>query len=126
MKVCQALDRYAVPGLTILLCYDHFARCESNPAKIRPRKQLPIANQSVAADRDRFLVKGQPGQKSPRKLDNVRAWDGKTHLDFLVAAEAGEFTVASGGWPWWLIALLALLAIVILLFLIKARGRARS
>jgi hypothetical protein len=73
----------------------------------------------------RFLVKGQAGQKSALRLENVRAWDGKTHLDFLITTSAGEFTVA-GGWPWWLIALAIVLALVLLLLIVVVFRRRRS
>jgi hypothetical protein len=68
-----------------------------------------------------FLVKGQAGQTSPLRLENVRAWGGKTRLDFLVTTTAGEFTVGSG-WPWWWFAI-AVGAILLLLLLRKFARR---
>jgi Cohesin domain/zinc-ribbon domain len=68
-----------------------------------------------------FLVKGQAGQKSALRLENVRAWDGKSHLDFLVTTTAGEFTVGSG-WLWWWIAA-AVGAVLLLLLLLKVARR---
>lgn len=70
----------------------------------------------------RFLVKGQPGQKSALRLENVRAWDGKTHLDFLVTTASGEFTV-DGGWPWWILAVVAA-GVAVLLILLGCVGGA--
>lgn len=71
-----------------------------------------------------FLVKGKTGQKSPLRMENVRAWDGKTHLDFLVTTEPGEFTVGGGGWPpWWIAAAVAAAVVVLLLVLLGLRRR---
>jgi hypothetical protein len=73
----------------------------------------------------KFTVKGQNGQKCPLKLENVRAWDAKSHLDFLVTTTAGEFTVGSGAlnvsWLWWIAAAVA--AVVLLLLFQIGRGR---
>ncbi len=69
-----------------------------------------------------FLVKGKAGQKSPLRLENVRAWGGKTRLDFLVSATAGEFTVGSG-WPWWWVAIAVAVVLLLLLLMRKATKR---
>ncbi len=71
-----------------------------------------------------FLVKGQAGQKSALGLENVRAWEGKTRLDFLVSTTAGEFTVG-GGWPWWWVAVVVG-AVLLLLLLLKFARRTRA
>ena len=69
-----------------------------------------------------FLVKGQSGQKSALRLENVRAWDGKTHLDFFVTTANGEFTVGGDGWPWWMLAVAAAVVVLLLILLGMRRG----
>lgn len=71
-----------------------------------------------------LLVKGQAGHKSALRLENVRAWDGKSHLDFLVTTTGGEFTVGSG-WPWWWIAVAIIAVLLLLVLLSKATRRTR-
>ncbi len=77
-----------------------------------------------AVVRAHFLVKGGQGQKSALQLESVRAWDGKTHLDFLVTTAAGEFTVA-GSWPWWWIAGGVGTVVLMLLLVLAAARRTR-
>ena len=71
----------------------------------------------------RFLVKGQTGQKSPLKLEKVRAWE-SSDPEMLVQTEAGEFTIADTAWPWQYIA--AAVGAVVLLLLVIALTRRRS
>jgi hypothetical protein len=70
-----------------------------------------------------FVVKGQSGQKCPLRLENLRAWDGKTHLDFLVTAEMAEFTVGGFEWPWWLIPALVAAGVFLMVLLLGLRRR---
>ncbi len=71
-----------------------------------------------------FLVKGQAGQKSALRLENVRAWDGKSHTDFLVTAEAGTLTVQSAGWPLWWYAVAGAAVLLVLILLVTRRRKA--
>lgn len=67
-----------------------------------------------------FLVRGKAGQKSALRLENARAWEGENRLDVLVKTEAGEFTVSSG-FPWWLLALVALILVILAIVIIRRR-----
>ncbi|MEA3337945.1 MAG: cohesin domain-containing protein [Chloroflexota bacterium] len=74
-----------------------------------------------------FTVKGKKGQSTPLRLENTKAWVGKTHLDILVTSEGGEFTVSPPALPVSLPLILALLAIallfVLLIFLLRRRRK---
>ena len=79
--------------------------------------QNPLSGDGTAVIA-KFTVKGQNGQKCALKLENVRAWDAKSHLDFLVTTTSGEFTVGSTGftWPWW--GWIAVAAVMVLLLIL--------
>ena len=73
-----------------------------------------------------FMVKGQPGQKSPLKLEKVRAWE-TSDPEILVQTEAGELTVVSPSQiPWLHIGIAAgVLVLLLLVFLIARRGHSQ-
>ena len=71
-----------------------------------------------------FVVRGQAGQKSPLKLESVRAWEGKNGQELAVTTEPGEFQVGQAGLPWtylWI----GLGALLVLLLIIVAAVRLR-
>jgi hypothetical protein len=79
----------------------------------------------------RFMVKGKEGQSSPLRLENAKAWGGKTRLDILVNTEDGKFTVGpaelSLASPLMVVALLCALLLLflflVLLLLLRRRRR---
>jgi hypothetical protein len=73
-----------------------------------------------------FTVRGHVGQKSPLKLERVRAWE-SSDPEILVQTEAGELTVVPPtNFPWLYIAIgagvLTLLILLILVYAIARRG----
>jgi hypothetical protein len=75
-----------------------------------------------------FKVVGDKGQSSTLKLENSRAWEGSTHLDVVVSAETGQITVVgNSGFPWWIILIAVLvLLVLVMVWLLKARGRHKT
>lgn len=75
----------------------------------------------------RFAVKDDEGQSSPLRLENARAWDGKTRLDIPVTVEEGEFTVSPAASsllsPLMFVVLVASLLLLLALFVLLRRRR---
>jgi len=71
----------------------------------------------------RFRVQGQTGQKSPLKLEFVRAWQNETSGEMLVDTQGAEFLVTSG-FPWLLVLAIVGGGVVLLaLLMLLARRR---
>lgn len=64
-----------------------------------------------------FTVKGQVGQKSPLKLEKVRAWE-SSDPEILVQTEPGELTVVSATQIPWLYIAIGAGTLLVLLFLV--------
>jgi hypothetical protein len=116
----KSADRGALLSNSLLEYYAN----ESGRLAVTLVSQDGVTGDGVVATAH-FLVKGQAGQKCALRLENVRAWDGKTHLDFLVTTTAGEFTVKGFPLPWWLIAAIgaAVLLLLVLLLLLRMTRR---
>jgi hypothetical protein len=76
-----------------------------------------------------FLVRGQPGQKSPLHLEAVRAWEATTVTESLVSVENAEFTVvpgAGGGLGRWIATAIGILALLAVVWLVRRGLAGRS